>query len=75
MKQGEPAQYMPEHELHNWHTRIYEHDLTHTMFGPSAIMKDGTITLPSYVGPISSVCQLDKILGNIQICISLKLLF
>ena len=32
------------------------------MFGPSAIMKDVTITLLSSVGPISSVCQLEKIL-------------
>lgn len=49
-------------ELHKWHTQIHECDFTHTMFGPSAIMKDVTITLLSSVGPISSVCQLEKIL-------------
>ncbi|EDQ98673.1 uncharacterized protein LACBIDRAFT_298348 [Laccaria bicolor S238N-H82] len=62
-KQGEPAQYV-QHELHKWRTQVYERDFTHAMFGPSAIMKDGTITMLSSVGPISSICQLEKILAG-----------
>ncbi|KAJ7590265.1 P-loop containing nucleoside triphosphate hydrolase protein [Mycena floridula] len=63
VKKGVP-QKSTQDKLHEWQSMVYKRDFRRSLFGPSGIMKDETISLLSSVGPIHSQKVLEKVLAG-----------
>ena len=59
---------MPNSEVvrvvHEWRQKIRDHDFPNAIFGPSGILSDETVESLASVGPILSLVQLEKVVGE-----------
>ena len=53
-----------EDALHEWRKRVWTQDFKNSMFGPTGILTNETLTALSSVGPILSLKQLESIVGE-----------
>ncbi|KAJ7586278.1 hypothetical protein C8J56DRAFT_742127, partial [Mycena floridula] len=63
VKKGVP-QKSTQDKLYEWRSMVYKRDFRRSLFGPSGIMKDETISLLSSVGPIHLQKVLEKVLAG-----------
>ena len=50
--------------IHEWRRKIRDRDFPNAIFGPSGILGDGIVSSLASVGPILSLIQLEKVVGE-----------
>jgi hypothetical protein len=50
--------------LHAWRKKVWYRDFPKAVFGPSAILKDSTLEALSSVGPIQTLKELERVVGE-----------
>ena len=50
--------------LHAWRKKVWRRDFPNAVFGPSAILKDSTLEALSSVGPILTLKELERVVGE-----------